>query len=184
MKNKIKFNPQVYIISGKISAGKTTFARKLAGELKRHNIAVGGIISEKVISDSQVAGYNLLDIETNVSEILLRRSDKVEKERIGRFVIFAEGFEKGKAILTRVRRSDNTIAIIDEVGALELGDKGWSSSLVDILKASDKQLLIIVRENLLSEVIRKWELCYPVVFKVSETDYLTAAKVIMDHLNA
>jgi len=179
----MKFNPQVYIISGKISVGKTTFAKKLAVELKRHNIPVGGIISEKVISDSQISGYNLTDIETDESEILLRRSDEVEKERIGRFGIFAEGFQRGNAILTRVRLSDNTIVIIDEVGILELGDKGWSASLAEILKSSDKQLLIIVRENLLEEVIRKWKLCDPVVFKVPETDYLIAAKVIVDHLN-
>jgi nucleoside-triphosphatase THEP1 len=184
IKNKLKLNPRVYIISGKISAGKTTFAKKLADELKRHNIAVGGIISEKVMSDSQISGYNLIDIETNESEILLRRSDEVEKERIGRFGIFAEGFVRGKAILTRVRLSENTIAIIDEVGVLELGDKGWSECLVELLETSNKQLLIIVRENLLEEVIRKWNLCEPVVFKISETDYLTAAKIILDNLNA
>jgi hypothetical protein len=45
-------------------------------------------------------------------------------------------------------------------------------------------LVLIVRENLLEEVIRKWNLCDPVVFKVPETDYLTATKVIMDRLNA
>jgi nucleoside-triphosphatase THEP1 len=184
IKNKIKCNPRVYIICGKISAGKTTFAKKLAVELKRHNVLVGGIISEKVVSDSQVIGYDLIDIETNESEILLRRSDEAVKERIGRFGIFAGGIERGKAILTRVRLSDNTIVIIDEVGVLELGDKGWSGCLTEILKTSNKQLLIIVRENLLEEVIRKWNLYEPVVFKVTETDYLTAANIIMDHVNA
>jgi nucleoside-triphosphatase THEP1 len=184
IKRKIKFKPRVYIVSGKISAGKTTFTKKLAVELKRHNIPVGGIISEKVMSDSQISGYNLIDIETNESEILLRQSDEVERERIGRFGIFAEGFERGKAILTRVRLSENKIAIIDEVGALELGDKGWSGCLTEMLQTSNKQLLIIVRENLLEEVIRKWNLCEPVVFRIQDTDYLTAANVIMDHLNA
>lgn len=184
IKRKIKFKPRVYIVSGKISAGKTTFTKKLAVELKRHNIPVGGIISEKVMSDSQISGYNLIDIETNESEVLLRQSDEVERERIGRFGIFAEGFERGKAILTRVRLSENKIAIIDEVGALELGDKGWSGCLTEMLQTSNKQLLIIVRENLLEEVIRKWNLCEPVVFRIQDTDYLTAANVIMDHLNA
>jgi nucleoside-triphosphatase THEP1 len=184
IKHKIKFKPRVYIVSGKISAGKTTFTKKLAVELKRHNIPVGGIISEKVMSDSQISGYNLIDIETNESEILLRQSDEVERERIGRFGIFAEGFERGKAILTRVRLSENKIAIIDEVGALELGDKGWSGCLTEMLKTSNKQLLIVVRENLLEEVIRKWNLCEPVVFRIQDTDYLSAANVIMDHLNA
>jgi hypothetical protein len=53
-----------------------------------------------------------------------------------------------------------------------------------MLKTSNKQLLIVVRENLLEEVIRKWNLCEPVVFRIQDTDYLTAANVIMDHLNA
>jgi nucleoside-triphosphatase THEP1 len=184
IKNKINSNPRVYIISGKISAGKTTFTKKLAVELKRHNVRVGGIISEKVVSDSQVIGYDLIDIETNDSEIFLRRSDDVVKERIGRFGIFAGGIERGIAILTRVKQSDNSIVIIDEVGALELGDKGWSGCLEEILKSSNKQLLIIVRENLLEEVIHKWDLCEPVVFKVSETDYMTAAYIIINNVNA
>jgi nucleoside-triphosphatase THEP1 len=184
IKNKTKCHPQVYIISGKISSGKTTFAKKLALELKSHNVPVGGIISEKVVSDSQVSGYDLIDIETNKSEILLRRSDEAVEDRIGRFGIFAGGIDRGNAILTRVRLSDNTIVIIDEVGVLELGDKGWSGSLTEILKTSNKQLLIIVRENLIEEVMRKWNICEPVVFKVPETDYMTAANIIMDHVNS
>jgi nucleoside-triphosphatase THEP1 len=184
IKNKTKCHPQVYIISGKISSGKTTFAKKLALELKSHNVPVGGIISEKVVSDSQVSGYDLIDIETNKSEILLRRSDEAVEDRIGRFGIFAGGIDRGNAILTRVMLSDNTIVIIDEVGVLELGDKGWSGSLTEILKTSNKHLLIIVRENLIEEVMRKWNICEPVVFKVPETDYMTAANIIMDHVTS
>jgi nucleoside-triphosphatase THEP1 len=183
IKNKIKFNPRVYIISGKISGGKTTFTKKLAVELIKHNIPAGGIISEKFISDSQILGYNLIDIETNESVILLRLSNEAEKERIGRFEIIADGFERGVAILSRMRLSDKKLIIIDEVGVLELGDKGWSACITEILKTSEKHLLITVRENYVEKVIRKWNLIEPVVFKVTETDYVTAANIIIDQVS-
>lgn len=183
MKNKKKLNPLVNIISGKISGGKTTFTKKLAVELIKHNLPVGGIISEKVVSDSKILGYNLIDIETNESGILLRLSNEAEKERIGRFKIFAEGFERGVDILKRIQLSDKKIIIIDEVGVLELGDKGWSGSITEILKTSEKHLLITVREDYIEKVIRKWNLSEPVVFKVTETDYLTAANIIIDQVS-
>jgi nucleoside-triphosphatase THEP1 len=184
IRNMIKSKPVVFVISGKIANGKTTFVKKLVTEFERRNVPVGGIISEKVVSDSMVIGYDLVDIETNKSKIFLRQSDDAEKERIGRFEIFAEGLEMGLTVLSHVQMSDKTIVIIDEVGMLELRDRGWSGCIVEILKTPGKHLLITVRENFVEEVIRKWNLSGPVVCNVNDIDYLTAAKMIIDQVNS
>lgn len=184
IKNKNIFSHKVFIVNGAVGEGKTTFTRNLVDIFKRNNIPVGGILSEKVMADSQRTGYDLVDIETNEREILLRINQESGMERIGKFEIHPEGIKKGTAILNPSRLIRKKIVVIDEIGLLELENRGWSTSFQDLLKTSGNHILITVRDSLTEKVIHKWNLKEPFIYRVSETDYLTAGKSIMEQINS
>jgi nucleoside-triphosphatase THEP1 len=179
IKNKTVFSPKVFIVSGAIGEGKTTFIKKLVDTLKENNISVGGIISEKVVSDSQTIGYDILDIETGEREILLRKDEENGMERIGKFTIHHEGISKGIAVLNRARLSDREIIVIDEVGFLEIENKGWAGAIKEIIKSSKNHLLITVRDGLIENVIKEFNLTNSVIFRISVTDPEAAKKSII-----
>jgi nucleoside-triphosphatase THEP1 len=183
IKSKTGSVQKVFIISGAVGAGKTTFTKKLVDIFKKNGISVGGILSERVMVESGTIGYDLTDIETNETEVLLRQGEGSGKERIGRFEIFPDGFEKGSACLSSSRLINKRIVIVDEVGILELENRGWSDCIQDLIKVSGNHLLITVRDSLIEAVIEKWKFKNTFIYNVSEIDYNAAGSSIMKEIN-
>jgi nucleoside-triphosphatase THEP1 len=167
---KEKSNPKIFIISGSRDEGKTTFVRTLTDELKKNNIPVGGILSLKQMDGSIVIGYDLFDIESNDTEVLLRVNEEKWKDKIGKFNINPAGFEKGKSILNPARLRDKKLVIIDEIGILELADKGWADCLQELIRASANNIIITVRDDYVEDVIQKWKIKNAVILKISDND--------------
>jgi nucleoside-triphosphatase THEP1 len=174
---------KTFIVSGAVGEGKTTFTRNLIDFFKKNNIAVGGILSEKVMIDSQRKGYDVVDLETGDREILLRISVDNSLERIGMFAVYPEGIRKGISVLNPINLIGKQIVVIDEIGVMELEERGWAISLQNLIKISEYHLLITVRDSFTEEVIHKWNLKDTLIFKVSESDYLTAGHTILGQIN-
>ncbi len=183
IKKNENFIQRIFIISGSRGEGKTTFTRKITDELKKHDIPVGGILSERVMQDSITTGYDLVDIETGNKEIFLRQDEETWTEKIGKFRINPKGIEMGSAILNSQKMQGKKLVVIDEVGILELENKGWAVFLQELINASANHVLITVRDTCIEDVIKKWKLSDPVLFKVSETDFLSSAKSIIDQIS-
>ena len=182
--DKTKFLQKVFIISGTAGEGKTTFIKKLSETFKTDNISFGGILSQRVMANSQTTGYDVVNIEIEDKEVFLRRTEEDSMEKIGIFSIYPEGIKFGIRILLRSRELRKKIIVIDEVGKLELGNKGWASCIKDLKDASENHLLIAVRDSLIDEVISKWQFKHYFIYKVSETDFLTAGKSIIKQISS
>jgi nucleoside-triphosphatase THEP1 len=176
-KNNV-FIQKTFIISGSVGEGKTTYTKKLIDFFKKDNIKVGGILSERVMTDSQTTGYDLVNIETGEKEVFLRQDGECGYEKIGKFTICPNGLSMGKAILSSLVLTENRIVIIDEVGLLELRNRGWADSINEILHKSGNHILITVRTSLIDNVIKNWNIKDAIIFDITETDYLTAGASI------
>ncbi|MCX6302773.1 MAG: hypothetical protein NTW82_11370 [Bacteroidia bacterium] len=180
LRKKEKFFQKIFIVTGSKNEGKTTFTQKITDELKKNNLPVGGILAKKIIADSQIMGYDLIDIETNNTYIFLRRDENTGIEKIGKFRINQIGLETGTAILSPEKQHGKKLVVIDEIGTLELDNKGWAGCFQKLIISSENNILITVRDTYIEDVIKKWGLTDPVIFKVSEADHLMAAKLIIE----
>jgi len=158
LKNEQNFVQKIFIITGKIDIGKTTFVKKLIENLKIKNIKIGGIYSQKIIENNKRIGYDLVDINTNKSIVFLRKTDNEKSEKIGIFSIFPKAIEFGIESLKPENNRANQLIIIDEIGNLELSEKAWAKSLTELLNFKKNHLLIVVREDLTEKIIEKWNL--------------------------
>ena len=134
IKVKVAHVQKVFIVTGSIRGGKTTFVKKLIELLRSNNIKVGGILSERVMDGSVTIGYDLLNIETGKRVDFLRQNGECGDGTIGRFTICLKGLEEGKKILSSRIQHKNNLVIIDEVGLLEIQNKGWSDCIDDFWK--------------------------------------------------
>jgi len=180
IKGKERFTRRIFIVSGSRCEGKTTFTKKITDELKKHNISVGGIISERVMRESDTTGYDLVDIETGRKEIFLRQDEEKWTDKIGKFSINPEGIKFGLSVLDPENLKGKTLVVIDEVGMLELDNKGWAGCLEELIDSSLVHILITVRDTHTGDVIKKWGLKDTVLFKVSENDCIASAKSIIN----
>lgn len=144
---------RITIITGQIGAGKTTYLRKLISSLKN----VGGII--------QIAeGKKRFFIDISSNNMIELTSQSVDKDtfNLGNFIFRKSAFTWAKEKLEQSLKKGYTTIVIDEFGLLELHSKGLEpmfSKIINQTKVNnERQLLVVVRETLLNDFLRKFNL--------------------------
>ncbi len=172
---------RIYVVTGKTGEGKTIFVKNLIKTLTQKRITTLGIISEKITSDSEVTGYDVVNIETGEKEVFLRLGDECGKEKIGRYSICLNGMEFGNNVLKTIVSYKHSFIIIDEVGVLELRNSGWAESL-DILTAAGVDiLLLVVRDTNLAAVTKRWNLEEAIVINIASVSHTEAIDTIIGY---
>ncbi len=165
IKNKSYSNRKIFVVTGKVGSGKTTCIKNLIRNFQDNNITVSGVYSSRIMEDDTISGYDVGTISTNNTAKFLRKEGDLTQEKIGRFYIFNEGLDAGNKELLN---TNSQIKIIDEIGKLELSGKGWINSVEQIIKKSECDLLLVVREKVVSEIIEKLKIEPVFVLNVSE----------------
>jgi nucleoside-triphosphatase THEP1 len=169
---------KVLIITGKIGQGKSTFLSEIVQQWKTKEINVGGFIAKAIFIDGARKGYNLINIETNEIIQLARDSGNMGMQRAGKYYFFDEGLAEGKKILSPESSAKKDLVIVDEIGFMELEGKGWAESVNCLMNESSCKMLWVVRETILEDVIKKWNLKNPVVIDISQTTVTAASELI------
>ncbi len=180
---KSKQQSNVFIVSGDISEGKTTFLIKLAHNLQKKGISVGGLYTPRMMHNGQTIGYNIVSLETGNEFKFLKLKEEESTESIGRFEINSEAIEQGEMILSSESLKRKDVIIIDEVGKLEINNKGWKNSLEQLLVLSDICVILAVRNEFISEVIEKFNIKNSIILPLSKTNVNQATSKIIEKLN-
>lgn len=178
---KKSLSKKIVIITGSIGEGKTSQIQKIVEVLKNQNISIGGILSPRIIENGITTGYDILNISTNERVAFLRKNDAGEQPKIGRYSILSEGLEAGRNAL-KISQNNNQIVVIDEVGKLELDNKGWAENLNDLTNGSNSNLILSVRDSFAEQVIDKWNLKDCTILRASSNDYEKTIEIITKQL--
>ena len=182
IKDKWKSTRKIFIVSGPVGIGKTTFTRKIIAFLRDQDINSEGILAERVMTGSETTGYDIVNISTGKRTVFLRENEKSGEETIGKFHILHGGLDTGKSILGDLVYRDTGIVIIDEVGLLELQGRGWHDSISELLGKSSNHIIMTVRDKFVDEVIKKWNLTDPIIFNVQDNDNRKAGWLIYQQI--
>ncbi|MDZ7738179.1 MAG: nucleoside-triphosphatase [Bacteroidales bacterium] len=167
---------KLFIISGPVAGGKTTYARKLVTMLVENDIDVSGILTERIMSNNKTTGYDILDIKSSKREIFLRAGREMGPEKTGRYSIHPAGLQMGKNILCNEKQGQ--VTVIDEVGKMELEGRGWAQCLQPLFNNSDNIIIITVRDSLTDQVMNKWGTASGIIFNIARTDIKDAYKTV------
>lgn len=177
--NASTFHQKVYIITGEVGIGKTTYIKNLIEEFNQNNISVSGIYSSRIIKNSITIGYDIVDISTGASSKFLRKTGNSEQERIGSYYIYNEGFASGKKA---IQKSNSTFVIIDEIGRLETSGKGWFESLTNLIGTNENNLILTVRNEFINQVTETFKIDPVKIFDVSEENYTEISQQIISDI--
>ncbi len=179
IRNRNPGQRRVFIVAGSVGQGKTTLVKRVALFFSENKIAAGGIISERIMTGTRTTGYYVSDIETGEKKLFLSETGETGSEKIGRFYINPEGLQMGISVLGSLCTRKDMFMIIDEVGSLEIEDKGWAKCLDDLLEKTSNNIIITVRDSNIDKVRAKWNFSDAVVFNVNETDFLAVGQAIL-----
>ena len=148
---------RIYIITGGKHAGKTTFLLKKIAELSISGKTVAGIISRGDFVAGKRHNFYAVNIEDKDEKLLMSEDNIQDSNKIGKFYFSEETFNWGQIIIEKAILSTTEVLVLDEVGRLELGGKGWESILSKMLK-SDKELYLVFRKEHVLELINKFSI--------------------------
>ena len=144
---------RITIITGPIRSGKTTYLKKLISLLDN----VEGIIQT---ADGEKRFF--IDISSGDQIELTSQSGNSDTFNMGNFIFRKSAFNWAKEKLEISLKKKHTIIVIDEFGLLELRGEGLEplfSEVINQTKSNTKlQLLVIVRETLLQDFLKKFNL--------------------------
>lgn len=139
---------RLFVLTGSVRSGKTTFLERAVAGWKSAGLAVGGFLSVARLRTELDQGYDLVDLKNGKSLPYLAHKGDPGWPHVGTWYFFPDVLEKAKSILCRDCGAD--ILIVDEIGPLELGGGGLWPAFVEAL-ASGARCLCVVREGILDE---------------------------------
>lgn len=169
--NELKTNTQadhkVFIITGNIGSGKTTLLKRIAHRFHDENVEISGFITLRQMQEGKTTGYSIFNIGTGKESEFLHINGNSNQERIGKYYISQNAFAEADTIL---ETHQNCVFIIDEIGKLELGGKGWSSLLQRVLHQNKYRLILSVREEILPQLMDKFSISAERIFNIQQED--------------
>lgn len=148
----------IYIITGKKNIGKTKYLKDMIKTLRKAD----GFITIKQFEKKNFIGYNIERVLTGEKVPFIRFDKKnINKNNIyleySNMVFLKEGYNFARRIFFEARKQGYDNFIIDEIGPIELEGKLFSDMLIEAI-SSFKNLYISVREDIIDEVIKKFNI--------------------------
>lgn len=156
----------IYILSGPVHSGKTTFLEKSLSRWAGRGLGLAGFLSIAVLDKAGETVYDLLDLKEGRRLPYLRRSGETGWERVGPFSLVPSTLEIARNIVSGLRAGE--LLIVDEVGPLELGRGGLWPALETVLPKPETRALLVVREEILEDVVKIVGPPVPLIFDVRD----------------
>jgi nucleoside-triphosphatase len=156
------------ILSGPVHSGKTTLLKKIITELKKGEYYIDGFLSHPVKKKKETIGYDLLDIKEEILTPFITKSGEKNWQNIGPFFFNPQGLEKAKQIIDRSIGAD--LLIIDELGPLELKNRGLWPLLKPVLQNQKISILLVIRDNILADFLNRMDKKKTVLFYNRQND--------------
>jgi len=142
----------IYILTGPVHSGKTTFLKRVIHELREKNFRIGGFLSESIWNNNACTGYDLLGLSEEKSFPFIRRTGEKKWQKVGPYFFIPESLDRAKNIIFRNNNAD--LLIVDEVGPLELAGKGLWPALKHVIFQFSMNCFFVVRKNILEDFLK------------------------------
>jgi nucleoside-triphosphatase THEP1 len=163
-------NPKRIILTGEPQEGKSTLLARVLERLSDMRIA--GILAKGLWRNGLRHGFDLMDLASGLTTPLARRNPRATPGRVP-FTFFDQGMKAGIHALDTAQCRNADLVCVDEVGKLEIKDRGWAPLLSPLLELDRPVHLWVVRRELVTPVSLKWRFDDPTVVSVNDSTALT-----------
>ncbi len=142
-------NTTLTIINGVAGSGKTPWVESLKALLQNEGQLVDGFISVKENMDKHHWHHNLMRIKTGEQRKMTTMDYNGNAKRVGKFFFLEGAFNWANSQLEDI--CDATWVILDEVGPLELEEKGLFPVMECIANHSPRHIVMTMRPSVTNQ---------------------------------
>jgi nucleoside-triphosphatase THEP1 len=144
--------PRVILVSGPKHSGKTTLVETGIASLAGRGLRIAGILAKGLWKDGLRAGFDLVNLSNGRCTPLARRRDHPHPEHRMMFDFFDAGFRAGVEAMSLDACRQADIVVVDELGRLEAGGRGWTPCVNALLALEGPLLVLVVRLDRLPQI--------------------------------
>ena len=170
----------IYLITGTIQGGKTSYLIELVDLLRKRGLSLGGFLAPGSFESGERSGFKLKNILTGVEIPMASTKETAGWFKYRRFWFNPDAFIQGMAWIRKIMPEEPQVVVIDEVGPMELEGSGWSDILEFLLSSSVPVQLWSVRENLIEEVRQRWDIPGSHIIRIHEAEVNQVARNIAE----
>jgi nucleoside-triphosphatase THEP1 len=156
----------IFIVTGRVQGGKTTFTAELVEALKQKGLHISGFLSRGTFRDGKRDSFILAPISGGKEIPLATDGFREGWSRYRRFCFNPRALEKGTEMVLSSLKHAPDLVVIDEVGPMELEGLGWSSLLQVVADADTVPQVWVARNGVVDAVTERWaiprENVYPI----------------------
>jgi nucleoside-triphosphatase THEP1 len=167
----------IFILTGAIHSGKTSFVEKIVRELKEEKVQIRGFLSKVVMRGNEIVGYDLSDLEDDCPIPSIRKKGREEWQRIGSYFFVPDALDRAKSLILKSQKTG--LLVVDEIGPLELEGQGFWPALKQVIIKPSLNLLLVVRRNMLEDVLK---LVAPAEIKVYNLENQKTVSRLVDEI--
>jgi nucleoside-triphosphatase THEP1 len=148
--------PPLWLLTGPIGAGKTTFCRQLAQAARQRGWQVAGLLSPAQMEGDQKIGILLKDLHSGEQQRLAYTTPTPNADvHLGRWYFDVQVLEWGNRVLKDCSPCD--LLVIDELGPLEFNAGKGLSAAFKLLAAGQYRVgCVVIRPLLLEAASASW----------------------------
>lgn len=151
---------KIKIWTGQTHSGKSSALLQWATAHDAHGIVTPTLHGRKV----------LLDLATASEFPFEATADDQNTIAVGNYYLHKNAFLQSEIIINRAIEAQPNWIILDEIGKLELQQKGHHQAILRLLQKSQSALLFVVRDYLLTQVMEQYRLA---IYKPEIMEYNT-----------
>jgi nucleoside-triphosphatase THEP1 len=165
LKNKI---PNIYIVTGDVHQGKTSFVQKVVEELCAKNMEVGGFLSVGNLKHGHRSGFVLRTLSDGRDMELC--SDEPHKNwlKFRRFYFNPNAIALGNKILIDEAQAQTPLVLVDEIGPMELNEAGWFPGIAALQTNFRGTQIWVVRRTLVDDVKHFFQVQHSQIIDISK----------------
>lgn len=158
----------INIITGAVNSGKTTKLIDIFNNIGRGD----GFFNRKIYIDNHYIGQEIVGMQSGIKRLWSNRELQIgESQQVfsyKKYNFYKEGLEFAENIITIILESGIEPIYIDEIGPLELQEKGFHKLFKECLE-SGKELYVVVRESCVKDVIKKYGIQkYQIIYSIKK----------------
>lgn len=174
--------PALFIVTGGVGSGKTTFARQLVALMGEKGYRAGGFLAPGIDMDGRREGFRLEALDTG-EKVLLCTTDATDGwNRTGRYYFNPEAITFGNRVLETSRLTGADFVVVDEVGHMELASRGWAAALTRMVAELPVPQVWVARESLAGRVSHHWYTGDVCLLSVSDDSPESAAAILSSRI--
>jgi nucleoside-triphosphatase THEP1 len=130
-----------FFISGMPGSGKTSLVMELINELKKRGKKVVGLLTPEIRDEKSRKGFWIVDIATGQKALMASKDEKQIDAtkgiaRVASYVVSIGAIEKIVETMKSSIDKNECIAIIDEIGKMELCSRAFEQAIKELMSSN------------------------------------------------